>query len=303
MNQRKYIVPLENHGLRLDKVLNQLKITSSRSQIQNWIKDGYVSVNDKNIKPNFKCKAGDMITWEIPEIKELEIEPTNIPLDIVYEDEDIAIINKPRGMVVHPGAGHQTGTLVHALLYHIKDLSSINGTKRPGIVHRLDKDTTGLMVIAKNDAAHVCLSNQLMERSLDRIYVALVHGKVKPESGVIEAPIGRNPEKRKEMAIVSNGKYAKTYFQVLERFHHFTFLECQLETGRTHQIRVHMKYIQHPIVGDEIYGRKSIINLTGQALHAKTLRLVHPKTKEKMSFTQDIPTDFEEILQQLHKMY
>lgn len=303
MSDKKYIATIDDNGIRIDKVLKDLKITSSRSQIQSWIKEGYVTVDGKQVKSNFKCKTGDIIRWQIPEVKELELIPTNIPLDIVYEDEDIAIINKPKGMVVHPAAGHQTDTLVHALLYHIKDLSSINGTKRPGIVHRLDKDTTGLMVIAKNDFAHISLSEQLMNRSLGRIYVALVHGIIKPESGVIDAPIGRDPIHRKKMAVVPSGKNAKTYFHVLERFHHYTYVQCQLETGRTHQIRVHMKYIKHPIVGDEVYGRKKALGLTSQALHAQTLTLIHPRTKEKMTFTQEVPTYFEETLHQLRKMY
>lgn len=292
---------IQNEKGRIDKVVSELYTDASRSQLQTWIKEGDLLVNGKAVKTNYKVKAGDVITITPPEKKELTLEPQNIPLDIIYEDADVVVVNKPQGMVVHPSPGHEDGTLVNALLYHIQDLSSINDIVRPGIVHRIDKDTSGLLMIAKNDAAHEALAKQLADKSSYRRYIAIVHGDISHERGKIEAPIGRDPHDRKKQAVVPNGKDAVTHFQVLERFGNYTLVECQLETGRTHQIRVHMAYIGHPVAGDPIYGPRKTLKGQGQFLHAKALGFEHPTTKEWLQFEVEPPQIFKETLASLRQ--
>lgn len=286
---------------RIDKVLSQELADYSRSQIQQWLKDERVMVNGTTVKANYKVKAGDQVTIAVPEPIVLELTPENIPLEIVYEDEDVAVVNKPQGMVVHPSAGHPNGTLVNALLFHMKDLSSINDVIRPGIVHRIDKDTSGLLMIAKNDFAHESLAKQLKEKTSLRKYVALVHGVISHEKGVIDAPIGRSKTDRKMQAVIEEGKPAVTHFQVLERFADFTLVELQLETGRTHQIRVHMKYIGYPLAGDPVYGPKKTLPGKGQFLHAQVLGFEHPRTGEFLTFTAPLPEVFQKTLEKLRK--
>lgn len=286
---------------RIDKVLTNLFTDYSRSQIQLWLKNGAVSVNGQPVKANYKVKQGDEITVLIPEPETLDVVPENIPLTIVYEDEDVAVINKPQGMVVHPSAGHTHGTMVNALMYHIKDLSTINGVIRPGIVHRIDKDTSGLLMVAKNDQAHESLAQQLKDKTSLRKYVALIHGEIPHEKGTINAPIGRSKENRKMQAIREDGKSAVTHFTVLERFEGFTLVELKLETGRTHQIRVHMKYIGYPLAGDPVYGPKKTLKGNGQFLHAQMLGFTHPTTNEKMIFEAPLPEVFEKTLEKLRK--
>lgn len=303
MTENQHIVTETEHKKRVDKILSDLLQDHSRSQIQGWIEEGSVKLNDEIVKANQKCQSGEMISWEIPETKPLVLEPENIPLDIVYEDEDLLVINKAKGMVVHPSAGHYTGTLVHALLYHCTDLSGINGVERPGIVHRIDMDTSGLLVVAKNDFAHQHLSKQLQEKQLKRIYEAIVHGEIGHETGLIDAPIGRDPKDRQKMGVVDSGKPAVTHFRVLERFPKYTYVECQLETGRTHQIRVHMQYIGFPLVGDPKYGQRKSLDVHGQALHAKQIAFIHPRKEEWMEFEAEPPAVFTEALDQIRKMY
>lgn len=286
---------------RIDKVLSQELADYSRSQIQQWLKDERVMVNGTTVKANYKVKAGDQVTIAVPEPTVLELTPENIPLEIVYEDEDVAVVNKPQGMVVHPSAGHPNGTLVNALLFHMQDLSSINDVIRPGIVHRIDKDTSGLLMIAKNDFAHESLAKQLKEKTSLRKYVALVHGVIPHEKGVIDAPIGRSKTDRKMQAVIEEGKPAVTHFQVLERFSDFTLVELQLETGRTHQIRVHMKYIGYPLAGDPVYGPKKTLPGKGQFLHAQVLGFEHPRTGEFLTFTAPLPEVFQKTLEKLRK--
>ena len=286
---------------RIDKVLSQELVDYSRSQIQQWLKDERVMVNGITVKANYKVKAGDQVTIAVPEPIVLELTPENIPLEIVYEDEDVAVVNKPQGMVVHPSAGHPNGTLVNALLFHMQDLSSINDVIRPGIVHRIDKDTSGLLMIAKNDFAHESLAKQLKEKTSLRKYVALVHGVIPHEKGVIDAPIGRSKTDRKMQAVIEEGKPAVTHFQVLERFADFTLVELQLETGRTHQIRVHMKYIGYPLAGDPVYGPKKTLPGKGQFLHAQVLGFEHPRTGEFLTFTAPLPEVFQKTLEKLRK--
>ena len=296
MTDTHYTVEEKDKGKRLDKVLTQVIPEKSRSQIQEWIANQFVTVNGEFIKSNYKCKVADQIHWKEPEVQPLEIEPENIPLDIVFEDEAVIVINKPRGMVVHPSAGHRTGTLVHALLYHCDDLSGINGVERPGIVHRLDKDTSGLLVVAKTDVAHQYLVEQLANQQMKRIYEAIVHGTIEHETGLIDAPIARDPKDRQKMGIVSGGKKAITHFRVVKRYPEYTYVHCQLETGRTHQIRVHMRYIDHPIVGDPKYGPRKTLDLGGQALHAREIGFYHPSTKKWIEFECDAPTYFQNVL-------
>jgi 23S rRNA pseudouridine1911/1915/1917 synthase len=288
--------------MRIDKLMAEINPEQSRSQVQGWITKGTVLVNDEIVKANYKCQTGDVITWEIPEIEPLQIEPENIPISILYEDKDLLVVNKSKGMVVHPSAGHQSGTLVNALLYHCHDLSGINGVERPGIVHRIDKDTSGLLVVAKNDKAHSNLAEQLANKDVERKYVAIVHGEINHDSGMVDAPIGRDPNDRQRMAVVENGKHAVTHFHVLERFKEYTYVECRLETGRTHQIRVHMRYIGFPLVGDPKYGPRKTFDIGGQALHAKVLGFTHPTTGEWLHFEVDAPAYFQELLGKLEKM-
>lgn len=280
---------------RLDKVISQLDSTMSRSQAKKLIEDGDVTVNGGTEKPKYEVKVSDTILIHDVQPKRIDLTPENIPLDIVYEDNDVIVVNKPQGMVVHPSAGHPDHTLVNALLYH-SPLSSINGEYRPGIVHRIDKDTSGLLMVAKNNQAHQELSTQLKAQKNLRQYVALVHGVIKEDSGVINAPIGRSPRDRKKQAIVADGRPAITHFTVVERFKHYTLVNCRLETGRTHQIRVHMQYIGHPLVGDPLYGPKKTIKGHGQFLHAQELGFEHPKTHELMIFTAPLPPIFEKTL-------
>ena len=290
---------VNEEGLRLDKYLSGEYPDLSRVYIQKLIEDGNIVVNEKKEKPSYKIKENDVIYIEEVEVSELDIKPQNIPLDIIYEDKDIIVINKKQGMIVHPAPGVYEGTLVNALLYHCKDLSSINGVKRPGIVHRIDKDTSGLLVVAKNDLAHEALSNQLKDKTMNREYIAIVHGIINENRGKINAPIGRDLKNRIKMAVIKDGKEAVTHFSVLERYKNFTLIHCKLETGRTHQIRVHMAYINHPIAGDPVYGPKVTLEGNGQYLHAKKLTLVHPTTKENMVFECDLPSHFNEIINEL----
>ena len=276
----------------------------TRSYLQKLLKDGSVQMNGKPVKASTKTAVGAVIALTIPEPEEPEILPENIPLDILYEDSDVILINKPKNMVVHPAAGHYTGTLVNALMYHCRgDLSGINGVLRPGIVHRIDKDTTGVLIVCKNDRAHNALAEQLKEHSITRKYRAIVCGNLKEDEGTVDAPLGRHPQDRKKMAIVrSGGKRAVTHYRVLERFGNDTYIECQLETGRTHQIRVHMASQGHPLLGDEIYGRaKSPFKLEGQTLHAMVLGFIHPTTGEYMEFEAPLPEYFEKLLEKLRK--
>ncbi|MCI7477943.1 MAG: RluA family pseudouridine synthase [Selenomonadales bacterium] len=292
-----------NSGERLDVFLTEQNQDFSRSHVQKLIADGKVMVNGQQRKANFKLTAGDEITLEIPEAVEAEILPEDIPLDILYEDKDLIVINKARGMVVHPAAGVFSGTLVNALMHHCTDLSGINGELRPGIVHRLDKDTSGVMVAAKSDKAHLSLAQQIKDKTAHRIYQAIVYGNIKEEAGIIKGDIGRHPVDRKKMAIVQDGKSAVTHFKVLERFGEYTLVECALETGRTHQIRVHMTHIGHPLVGDPKYGtngkRKDNFSIQGQALHSMSLELDHPVTGERMTFNTELPEDMQKILRYL----
>lgn len=290
---------------RIDKFLSEKMPDFSRSYIQKLIKEQFVQVNGKQIKANYCVKYNDEVKLYIPEPKPLEVEAQDISLNIVYEDNDFLIINKPQNMVVHPAPGHSEGTLVNAVLHHCKnDLSGINGVTRPGIVHRIDKNTSGLLVVCKNDKAHVNIANQLKNHSITRKYEAIVYNNIKEDEGVINAPIGRHKVNRKEMAInYNNGKEAITHYRVLERLkNQFTHVELRLETGRTHQIRVHMASINHPVLGDDVYGpknKKVPFKLAGQVLHAKTLGFIHPRTKEYMEFTSELPDYFEAILKQL----
>ncbi|WP_026692101.1 RluA family pseudouridine synthase [Peribacillus kribbensis] len=292
----------EHKGERIDKVLSASNEEWSRSQVQQWIKEGHVLVNGKAVKTNYKCSGGDAITVEIPEPQELDAEAEEMDLDIYYEDADVLVVNKPKGMVVHPAPGHMSGTLVNGLMAHCKDLSGINGVLRPGIVHRIDKDTSGLLMVAKNDMAHESLVQQLVDKTVTRRYNAIVHGVIPHDHGTIDAPIGRDKKDRQSMTVTEeNSKHAVTHFNVLERFKDFTFVECKLETGRTHQIRVHMKYIGYPLAGDPKYGPRKTLDLGGQALHAAVLGFTHPRTKEYLEFSAPLPEDFVELLSMLRQ--
>ena len=298
----QFVVEEEQSGERIDKFLSETLPELSRSYIQKLIKDNQVTANEKAVKANYKLNAGDVLYLEEPELKEPDILPENIPLKILYEDEDFLVVNKPKGMVVHPSAGHYSGTLVNALMYHCKDeLSGINGVMRPGIVHRIDMDTTGSLLVCKNDFAHNDIAQQLKEHSITRIYHAIVHGVLKEDEGTIHAPIGRHPIERKKMSINDkNGKDAVTHYKVIQRFDNFTYIQCQLETGRTHQIRVHMSSIRHPLLGDEIYGpAKCPYKLQGQTLHAKTIGIIHPRTKEYIEVDAPLPEYFTKLLKKL----
>ena len=285
---------------RIDKVLTSLEPEITRSQLKNLINDGHVTVNGQPVKPKYKVQAGDKISLVKPEPQSLELTPENIPLDIVYEDDDMIVVNKPQGMVVHPAPGHPDHTLVNALLYH-SPLSTINGTFRPGIVHRIDKDTSGLLMVAKNDLAHQSLAEQLRNKTNKREYLALVYGQIKEDEGTIDAPLGRNPQDRKKQAVVKDGRHAVTHFKVVKRYDNFTLVKCILETGRTHQIRVHMKYIGHPLVGDPLYGPRKVIGKDGQFLHAALLGFKHPRTGEEMVFEAPLPENFQKMLDKLDK--
>lgn len=298
----EYEITIKQQKGRIDKVLADIIPDKTRSAIQLWIKDGYVLVNDEAVKTNYKVQEGDEIKITEPELQELDVVAENIPLEIVYQDSDVVVINKPQGMVVHPSAGHPNGTLVNALLYHIHDLSGINGKIRPGIVHRIDKDTSGLLMVAKNDLAHEKLAAQLKDKTSIREYVALVHGVIPHEKGTIDAPLGRSKLDRKKQDIVDGGRDAVTHFRVLERFKDFTLVSLTLETGRTHQIRVHMKYIGYPVAGDPVYGPRKTLPGNGQFLHAKKLGFKHPKNNEMMVFEKEIPEIFEETLNKLRNI-
>ncbi|MDN4073513.1 RluA family pseudouridine synthase [Fictibacillus terranigra] len=287
---------------RIDKVVTSIESDWSRSQVQNWVKDGLVTVNGKTVKTNYKCNAGDVISITIPDPTILDVVAEELDLDIVYEDSDVLVVNKPRGMVVHPAPGNYSGTLVNGLMAHCNDLSGINGVLRPGIVHRIDKDTTGLLMVAKNDMAHASLVSQLKAKTTTRKYKAIVHGVMPHDKGTIDAPIGRDKSDRQKMTVTDeNSRDAVTHFNVLERFNDFTLVECQLETGRTHQIRVHLKYIGFPLAGDPKYGPKKTLDINGQALHAGLLGFEHPRTKEYMEFEVPLPDDMEQLLDNLRR--
>ena len=300
MKMESFEVEAEQEGERLDKFLSIIYPEFSRAFFQKLIKSKQVSVNETPQKASYCVKIDYIVTVAIPDAVETTIEPENIPLDILYEDDDVLIVNKPKGMVVHPSAGHYTGTLVNAIMYHCKDtLSGINGEIRPGIVHRIDMDTTGSLIVCKNDEAHVNIAQQIKEHSVNRIYVGIVCGNVKEDSGTVEGAIGRHPIERKKMAInEKNGKPAITHYKVLERFKNYTYMQFKLETGRTHQIRVHMASIGHPLLGDTLYssGRSPFKHLQGQCLHAKTIGFIHPKTGEYMEYSAPLPEYFEKLL-------
>ena len=287
--------------IRIDKFLTEEFEDLSRNSIQILIKNNAVTVNGNVVKANYILKNNDEIEIMFDDAVDSEILPEDIPLDVYYEDEDVIVVNKPSGMVVHPAVGNFNGTLVNALMYHCKDLSGINGVIRAGIVHRIDKDTSGLLVACKNDMAHKSLSEQFFNKTVSRKYYAIVYGEIKHKLGKIDAPIGRSPNNRQMMGIVQDGKSAVTHFKVLERFNGYTFVELSLETGRTHQIRVHMQYIGHPLVGDPVYGPKNVIGTHGQYLHAKTLGFVHPRTNQYISFESPLPDFYEEFLNELRK--
>lgn len=304
MNEIVMEITPEMEGERIDKCISNYLESLSRSYIQKIIKDGKAYVNDAVVKANYKVKVDDKVQFEIPDCEEPDIPPQDIPLDILYEDKDILIVNKPKDMVVHPAPGHYEGTLVNAIMFHCKDeLSGINGVLRPGIVHRIDKDTTGSIIICKNDEAHRKIAQQLKEHSITRKYRAIVYGRIMEEEGTVNAPIGRHPTDRKKMAInEKNGKPAVTHYKVLERFDKYTYIECQLETGRTHQIRVHMTSIGHPLLGDDVYGSgRSPFKLTGQTLHAGVLGFIHPTSKEYVEYSAPLPEYFKMVLDKLRK--
>ncbi|AWI36583.1 RluA family pseudouridine synthase [Bacillus safensis] len=300
MNQVNIAVSEEQTSERLDKFLSTTEPEWSRTQVQQWVKDGLIEVNGKQVKANYKVQAGDQIKVEIPDPEALDVEAEPMDLDIYYEDADVLVVNKPRGMVVHPAPGHVSGTLVNGLMAHCKDLSGINGVMRPGIVHRIDKDTSGLLMVAKNDMAHESLVNQLVAKTVTRKYTAVVHGIIQHDTGTIDAPIGRDKKDRQSMTVTKeNAKQAVTHFDVIERFKDFTVVECRLETGRTHQIRVHMKYIGYPLAGDPKYGPRKTVDFNGQLLHAGVLGFDHPRTGEYIEFTAPIPADMQAFIDSL----
>lgn len=305
MNREKFIVTEKDIGNRLDIYLAEQYENLSRSYIQKLIKEKLVKVNEKSEKSKYIVESGDKIEVNLPEKEEKIIKPENIPIDIVYEDEDVIVVNKPQGMVVHPAPGHYSGTLVNALLSHCgNNLSNINGMMRPGIVHRIDKDTSGLLVVAKNNKTHEILANQFKEHTNTRKYHAIVVGNIKEEKAAVDAPIGRHPVDRLKRAVIANGKQAITHFQVIKDFRNYTYLEARLETGRTHQIRVHLSYIGNPLLGDPMYGSKSSkFNLKGQVLHAKVLGFIHPTKREYMEFTSELPDYFARLLKVLENNY
>ena len=300
MDEFRFQITEELEDLRIDKCMSMLIDSLSRSFIQKLIKEDAVMVNGKPVKGSYKVKADDDVLFCLPKAVEPDISPENIPLDVLYEDKDVIVVNKPKGMVVHPAAGHYSGTLVNALMYHCGDeLSGINGVMRPGIVHRIDRDTTGSLIVCKNDTAHKAIAEQLKEHSINRKYIAICHGVVKEDEGIIDKPIGRHPVDRKKMAVVAadNGKNAVTHYRVLKRFEKYTYIECVLETGRTHQIRVHMASIGHPLLGDEVYcNQKSPFKLEGQTLHAQVLGFIHPQNGEYVEISAPVPAYFSHLL-------
>lgn len=305
MNEVVFDITPEMEDERIDKCISGYMEDLSRSYVQKVIKDGSVSVNDTTVKANYRVKVDDRVRFVIPDSVEPDIPAQEIPLDVLYEDRDILIVNKPKNMVVHPAPGHYEGTLVNAILYHCRgELSGINGVLRPGIVHRIDKDTTGSVIVCKNDEAHRAVANLLKAHDITRKYRAVVYGNVKEDQGTVNAPIGRHPNDRKKMAVnEKNGKRAVTHYQVLERFGQYTYIECQLETGRTHQIRVHMASIGHPLLGDAVYtGRKAPFHLEGQVLHAMTIGFVHPGSGQYVEFEAPLPEYFEKLLEKLRKI-
>jgi 23S rRNA pseudouridine1911/1915/1917 synthase len=305
MRRESFEIQMEQEGERLDKILHEIYPDFSRSFFQRLIKNGQVNVGGIVQKPSYPVHAEDLITVDIPDAVPTTLAPENIPLDILYEDDDLLVVNKPKGMVVHPSAGHYTGTLVNAILYHCKDsLSGINGEIRPGIVHRIDKDTTGSLIVCKNDDSHVHIAEQIKNHTANRVYVGIVCGNLKEDEGTIEGAIGRHPTQRKKMAInEKNGKSAVTHYKVLERFGNYTYVQFRLETGRTHQIRVHMASIGHPLLGDPLYssGNSPFKHLQGQTLHARTIGFIHPKTGKYLEFSAPLPEYFEKLLHLLKK--
>lgn len=302
MEERTFKIDENQEHQRLDKAV-ALFLDVSRKRVKDLLDDNHIFVNGKSAKASYTTMLNDRIIIEIPEDENTEVLPENIPLDIVYEDSDLIVINKPKGMVVHPAPGHYSGTLVNALLYHCKDLSGINGVNRPGIVHRIDKDTSGLLVVCKNDKAHKAISEQLANKTCHRQYVCIVHHPFSHEYGTIHAPIGRSEKDRKKMEVTSkNSKDAITHFTVLKNFREYAYVQCQLETGRTHQIRVHMQYIGHPIAGDPTYGCRKTLETNGQLLHANKLEFIHPTSNEKMTFEIGLEKEFEQVLKELEEM-
>ena len=302
MENLEFIVSEAQNGLRFDKLCVEILPELSRTRIQDLIANGFITINDLEVKANTKVKTNDIISAEWPEDEELKVEAEEMDLDVLYEDKDLIVINKPKGMVVHPGAGNPNHTLVNGLLAHCKDLSGINGVLRPGIVHRIDKDTSGCLVVAKNDLAHQNLSEQLAKRTLKRTYIALVHGVIQHNVGTIEAPIGRDKSDRQKMTVTSmNARPALTHFKVMKRYEAYTLVECQLDTGRTHQIRVHFQYINFPIVGDPKYSIKKTLETQGQCLHAQRIEFIHPRTQEVMQFEAEMPEVFKQVLEELDK--
>ncbi len=299
----KFFIEEKDSGQRIDQYLSRRMEDVSRSQIQKMIQENLIKVSDKPVKPNYRLISGDSIQVDFREPEVLDICPENIPLDILYEDSDLLILNKPKQMVVHPAPGHPSGTLVNALMYHCgAELSGINGVIRPGIVHRIDMDTTGSLIVCKSDLAHQKIAEQLKEHSITRVYEAIVHGNLKNDTGTINAPIGRDSKDRKKMSVRSrNGRPAVTHYKVLERFGQFTYIQCRLETGRTHQIRVHMASIGHPILGDGVYGPRKcpFPGLQGQTLHARTIGIIHPRTGEYLEVEAPLPSYFEALLKKL----
>lgn len=297
----KYTLKVTDSDIRLDKYISEHIENLSRTRVKELIKEKNILVNKKQEKVSYKVQAGDEISVTVPAVNPLDLTPENIPLDIVYEDDDVIVVNKPQGMVVHPSAGHPDHTLVNALLYHTRNLAASPEGFRPGIVHRIDKDTSGLLMIAKNSQARESLEKQLANKTNERYYLAIVHGNFGEENGKIDAPIGRNPNDRKKMAVVENGKNAVTHFKVLEQFKNYSLIKCKLETGRTHQIRVHLSYIGHPVAGDPLYGPKKTLKGSGQFLHAEVLGFKHPKTGKQLTFEVKPPKIFEDTLNELRR--
>lgn len=297
----KYTLKVTDSDIRLDKYISEHIENLSRTRVKELIKEKNILVNKKQEKVSYKVQAGDEISVTVPAVKPLDLTPENIPLDIVYEDDDVIVVNKPQGMVVHPAAGHPDHTIVNALLYHTRNLAASPEGFRPGIVHRIDKDTSGLLMIAKNSQARESLEKQLANKTNERYYLAIVHGNFGEENGKIDAPIGRNPNDRKKMAVVENGKNAVTHFKVLEQFKNYSLIKCKLETGRTHQIRVHLSYIGHPVAGDPLYGPKKTLKGPGQFLHAEVLGFKHPKTGKQLTFEVKPPKIFEDTLNELRR--